>query len=94
MIIHMKALLRKLDKIIELLLEDRETRRAEQETKEGAENERRLVEYAKAHEKRLPAGDFVNGRDAQDRPVRTDGDLVPFNLSATDRALLDDFYNH
>lgn len=96
----MKALLKKLDMIIELLLKDREDRqkeaeakRLEKEEKERAENERMLVEYAKSHGKKLPAGSIQSGRDAYDRPVRSDGDLIPFNLSERDKAILDEFYN-
>lgn len=89
----MKALLKRLDTIIELLLSDREARKAEKEAKESAENEQRLVDYAQAAQKRLPAGEFVNGRDAASRPVHSDGDLIPFNLSGADRKLLQDFYD-
>lgn len=90
----MKALLKRLDTIISLLLADREERNAEREARLSAENERRLIEYAKANQKHLPAGNFVNGRDAQNQPVhRSDGDLIPMNLSDRDRQLLDDFYS-
>ena len=89
----MKALLNRLDTIISLLLADREERNAEREARLSAENDRRLIEYAKANQKRLPAGNFVNGRDAGNAPVHTDGDLVPFDLSACDRQLLEDFYS-
>lgn len=90
----MKALLKKLDKIIELLLEDREARQQERDEKLRIENEARLVEYAKNHGKRVPAGAITNGRDAGNGPVHTDGDLVPFGLSNRDKAILDQFYNH
>lgn len=89
----MKALLKKLDQIIELLLSDREERKVEKEEKQRAENERLLVEYAKGHNKRLPAGAIQNGRDAMDVPVKSDGDLIPFGLSERDRAILNEFYN-
>jgi len=90
----MKALLKRLDTIIELLLSDREERKREREEKESAENEKRLIEYAKANNKQLPAGNFANGRDASSRPVHSDGDLVPFGLNQRDKAILQDFYDH
>lgn len=96
----MKALLKKMDKIIELLLQDREDRKKEAEAKEAekkenaqAETERLLVEYAKKHGKRTPTGGIWNGREAHDAPVRSDGDLIPFNLSERDKAVLNEFYN-
>jgi hypothetical protein len=88
----MKSLLKRLDTIIELLLSDREERKREREEKESAENEQRLIDYAKSKNKALPAGNFVNGRDAADRPVHSDGDLVPFGLSSHDKAVLEEFY--
>ena len=96
----MKALLKKMDMIIELLIKDREDRKKEAEAKaeekkekECADAERLLVEYAKKHGKRTPTGGIWNGREAHDAPVRSDGDLIPFNLSARDKAILDEFYN-
>ena len=89
----MKALLKRLDTIIELLLSDREERKAEKEARDSAENEQRLIDYAKANAKKLPAGDFVNGRESVGRPVHSDGDLVPYGLSQRDKAILQDFYD-
>ena len=88
----MKELLKKIDTIIALLLADREERKAERESKLSMENEKRLVEYASKNKSLPPAGNIVNGRDAQDRAVQTDGDLIPFGLSSTQRQILDDFY--
>ena len=96
----MKALLKKLDLIIELLLKDREDRKAEKEAlesekkeKERAEAERLLVEYAKRHGKKMPTGGVHSSREIQNAPVHSDGDLIPFNLSERDKAILDEFYN-
>ncbi len=47
----------KLDKIIELLLADREERQKEKELKQSADNDARLIEYAKAKKKLMPTGD-------------------------------------
>ena len=90
---YMKALLKRLDTIIELLLSDREERKREREEKMSAENEQRLIDYAKANVKKLPAGDFVNGRNIGSRPVHSDGDLVPYGLCERDKAILQDFYS-
>lgn len=86
--------------IIDLLLKDREERQKDREAlvgekkeKERAEAERLLVEYAQKHGKRLPTGGVWSSREAQDKPVRSDGDLIPFNLSDRDKAILDEFYN-
>lgn len=96
----MKALLKKLDLIIDLLLKDREDRKAEKEAlaeekkeKQRAEAEQMLVEYAKRKSKKLPPGGVWNGRAAADRPVHSDGDLIPFDLSARDKELLRQFYD-
>ena len=96
----MKALLKKLDLIIELLLRDREDRKKETEAKEqekkakdSAEADKLLAEYAKKHGKRLPTGGIWSGRNAYDRPVKSDGDLIPFHLNDRDKAILDEFYN-
>ena len=96
----MKSLLKKLDKIIDLLLQDREDRKKEAEAreeekkaKESAENEKLLVEYAKSHNKRVPTGGVWSSRTAADAPVHSDGDLIPYNLSERDKAILDEFYN-
>ena len=96
----MKALLKKLDMIIELLLKDREDRKAEKVQEEAEkkakaqeEADRLLVEYAKRKGKKMPTGGVWSSREAQDRPVHSDGDLIPFNLSERDRAILDEFYN-
>ncbi len=89
----MREILKILKEIRDLLMESKAERQAEKEEKERAENERQLVEYAKKHNKRIPAGRIQSGRDAYDRPVISDGDLVPFKLSPRDKAILDEFYN-
>jgi hypothetical protein len=70
----MKTLLKKLDMIIDLLLKDREDRKAEKEREEAekkekarAEADQLLVEYAKKHNKKMPTGGIWNGRAAADR---------------------------
>jgi hypothetical protein len=89
----MKALLKKLDMIIELLLKDREDREAEKEEKRRIETERLLVEYAKQKGKRQPTGGIWSGRNAQDKPINSGGELIPVHLSAADKELLRQFYD-
>ena len=96
----MKALLKKLDMIIKLLLEDREDRKAEKAQEEAekkektrAEADQLLVEYAKRHNKRVPTGGVWNGRQAQDRPINSGGELIPFGISDAEKQILRDFYD-
>ena len=89
----MKELFKILKEIRDLLKADREEKLAEKEEKQRLENERMLVEYAKKHDKRMPA-EMLNGRDAVDGPIRGgDGDLVPFNLTERERKVLQLFYD-
>ncbi len=90
----MKALLDKLDKIIELLLADREERQKEKELKATEENDKRLVEYAKSKKKLMPTGGIHSSRELEDRPIRSGGELIPFGLSDAEKELLRDFYEH
>jgi hypothetical protein len=89
----MRELLKILKEIRDLLMESKADRQAEKEEKERAENERLLVEYAKRHNKKLPAGAIQNGRDAMDQPVHSDGDLVPYNLNEREKKILQLFYD-
>jgi hypothetical protein len=96
----MKALLKKLDMIIDLLLKDHEDRKKETEAraeekkqKESAEAERLLVEYAKKHHKRIPDGGIWSSRETQDRPINSGGELIPFGISEAEKQILRDFYN-
>ena len=96
----MNALLKKLDKIIDLLLMDREDRKKDAEAKEQerkekerAEADKLLTEYAKKHGKRQPTGGVWSSREALDRPINTGGDLIPINLSSVEKQILRDFYD-
>ena len=88
----MNAILKKLDKLIELLMVDREERKQEKELKESAENEARLVEYAKAKKKMLPTGGIYSSQGLEDKPIKSGGELLPFGLSTAEKELLRDFY--
>lgn len=84
-----KQLIKKLDQIIELLSEEK----AEREAKKQEERDRLLMEYAREKNKRVPTGGIHTSREMEEKPVRTDGDLVPYGLSERDKAILDEFYN-
>lgn len=88
-----KQLIKKLDQIIELLSEEKQEREAEKKAKQQEETDRRLMEYARENRKRVPTGGIHTSREMEERPVRTDGDLVPYGLSERDKAILDEFYN-
>lgn len=90
----MKMILKKLDAILQLMLEEREERKAEKLAKEQEINDKKLMEYARQHNKRVPSGGVHSSRELGGRPVHSDGDLVPYGLSERDKALLDEFYNH
>ena len=86
--------------IIDLLLKDRGDRKKEAEAlaeekkqKENAEADRLLTEYAKKHNKRMPTGGIWSGRQVQDRPINSGGELIPFGISEGEKQLLRDFYD-
>ena len=83
--IHMKEFLKILKEIRDLLREAREDRKAEKEDKDRAEKERMLVEYAQKHNKKVPVGMFAMGRDANDRPINSGGELIPSSLSSVEK---------
>lgn len=85
-----RQLIQKLDKIIELLSEEKE----EREARKQEERDRLLMEYAREKGKRVPTGGIHTSREMEDRPVRSDGDLIPYNLTEAEKRLLDEFYNH
>ena len=96
----MKSLLKKLDKIIDLLLQDREERKAEAEAKKQereeklrAESDKLLVEYAIKHNKRQPTGGVWSSREAHDKPINSGGELIPFGISDVEKQILRDFYD-
>ena len=90
--ISMNPLFKRLDKIIELLLSDREERQKERELKASAENDARLVEYAKSKKKLLPTGGVYSSNELKEKPFNSGGDLIPFNVSPAELALLKEFY--
>ncbi|HOT88774.1 MAG TPA: hypothetical protein PL028_04475 [Bacteroidales bacterium] len=97
----MRDLLKKLDKIIEFLLEAWEDRKAEKEAleaekreEERVEHEKLLVEQAKSKIKEMPVGDIRSSRESNNAPINTGGELIPFGLSREEVAILRDFYDN
>ena len=89
---YMKSLFKKIGRIIDLLLEDQEARKIERENAQQIENDRQLVEYAKAKKKLMPTGGVYSSNELKDNPINTGGDLIPMNLSDAEKALLREFY--
>jgi predicted phage-related endonuclease len=89
----MKQILDKLDAILRLMLEESEDRKAQKEEETRIKNEKLLMEYAQKHNKQVPAGGIHSSREIQNQPVKSDGDLVPFNLSQQEKDILQMFYD-
>lgn len=56
------------------------------------ENEQRLMEYARKHNKRVPMAPQTS-RQSQDEPVRNGRDAIPYNLSELDKDILREWYD-
>lgn len=96
----LRELIKKLDKIIELLTEDKKLREAEQEHRKNIElekireeKERMLAEYARKHNKLYSPPKFHSTNELRDQPIRNAKDCIPFNLSETDKAILQMYYD-
>lgn len=85
-------LVKKLDKIIELLTEEKEHREQLEAERQMKENEQRLMEYARKHNKRMPIGPHST-REMEDQPVQNARDAVPYNLSELDKDILRAWYD-
>lgn len=85
-------LVKKLDKIIELLTAEKESREEIAEEKAREENEKRLMEYARKHNKRFPAPRVMSSNELRDRPIEGVTDCVPYGLSDMDKEILKEFY--
>ncbi len=85
-------LVKKLDKIIELLTAEKEHREEVEAEKAREENEKMLMEYARKHNKRFPAPRAMTSNELRDRPVEGVTDCVPYGLSDMDKEILKEFY--
>lgn len=87
----MKQMLKKLDAILQLMLEEREERKTLREITALEERDKELVRKAKEHINK-EASPVISSAGRNDYIKKGDGDLIPFNLNETDRAILEDFY--
>jgi len=81
-----------LQDILILLKEEKEYRQQMDEEKAREERDRLLIEYARKHNKRLLESSVFSSRELADKPIKIGGDLIPFNLSSTEKEILRQFY--
>jgi hypothetical protein len=86
-----KEVLKKLDILLQLMLEEREERKAVKETTAAKKRDRELVKEAKEHLKTEPLPIISTVMDTK-HVKQSDGDLIPFGLSEKDKEILNDFY--
>lgn len=87
-------LIKKLDKIIELLSEEKEHREKMEQERLREENEKQLREYALRHNKKYaPPPQMHNTNEWIGQPVTNAKDAIPYNLSETDKAILRMYYD-
>jgi hypothetical protein len=86
-------LVKKLDKIIELLTAEKEAR--DEQSREAAriEKEQMLVEYARRHNKQLPSPMARTTREIDMLPVDGARDAIPYGLSNAEQATLKMWYD-
>lgn len=76
-----------LSELVKLMKEEREKRKSK-------ERDEDLVEYAKMHLKKQGTGGIImkSGMEEDRIRVNTGGELVQFNMSERDKAVLSEFY--
>jgi hypothetical protein len=74
-----------LAKLVEMMREDREE-------KARAEREKELLELAKVKHRDQPPVPIQSSLLHEDRPIRSDGDYIPYGLSADEKRILKEFY--
>lgn len=90
----LKLLLKKLNQLLDLMLEERESRKQERIEREQAKADKELREYVALNNKKMPPPLMHSTNDDLDRPVRTKAKIcIPFNLTEDERTILEDFYN-
>ena len=88
----MGQLIKKLDKIIELLLEEKENRERVEGERVREERERMLMEYAKARDKKLSAPRIHTSRELEELPIKGGQDAIPYGLSNGEKEILELWY--
>lgn len=86
--------MKKLNQLIDLMLEEREYRKWEREEKERSKSEGELREYVKSKNKNVEPPMLYSTNDNLDRPVRTHAPIcVPYNLTDDEKMIVEEFYN-
>jgi hypothetical protein len=94
-LINMKILvqlLKKMDKIIELLTAEKEHREEIEMEKVREEKEKMLMEYAQKHKRGLPVMGVMTSNELRDKPIEGVTDCVPYGLSDRQKEELRFFY--
>jgi hypothetical protein len=86
-----KKLLKRIDYLIELLLEEREYHRQQKLEVAEKEKETMLIEYARKHNKRHPEP-IMSNKNVDDKFVTNGTDLIPYEISEIEREILREFY--
>jgi len=88
----LKLLLKKLNQLLDLMLEEREARKKDREELDQGKRDKELTEYAKKHMRKEPLP-MLTSVDDMDRPVKTKARIaIPFNLTEDEKMLIEDFY--
>lgn len=86
-------LIKKLDKIIDLLTAEKEAREQAEAEKAREEREKMLMEYARKHNKRFPAPRVHTSRELEEQPVKGARDAIPYGLDQADKEILEMWYD-
>jgi hypothetical protein len=90
----MLNIFKKLNQLLDLMLEERESRKQERVEREQEKADKELREYVRSKQKEIDPPLIQSSGDDQDRPVKTKAPiLIPFGLSEDERTILEDFYN-
>lgn len=87
-------LIKKLDKIIDLLTAEKEEREEKAQQEVRAEKERLLMEYARKHNKRFPSPRIHTTRELKELPVQGARDAIPYGLDEADKEILKMWYEN
>lgn len=90
----LKIILKKIEKLIDLMLEEREDRQRERQERDQRKSERELAQYVRSKQKEVGPPLMQSSNDDPDRPVRTKAPiLIPYGLNEDQKMLIEDFYN-
>lgn len=86
-------LVKKLDKIIELLTAEKEAQEEKAAEEARQEKEKMLMEYARKHNKRFPSPRVHTTRELEEVPVQNARDAIPYGLDEGDKEILRMWYD-